>query len=778
MKNIFTLLAVVALCCLSVTSALADNLPPPDAVYVVVSGSSVTVSWTMVTGADHYMVNFGGSNPGGLSEDATAYGTGSSVLSITLPIPGYAHLGPGDYSICAKVRAHPPLQGPNGEFSNQVCGTFTIGPPPVVNSTPSIECAGGLSANTAGQCGAFVTWGAGQATASGIPAPTVTYSPPSGSFFPVGTTTVTATATNIAGTDVCTFTVTVVDGEKPVITPIQSIAQGTDPNACSAVVTFNVNATDNCPGGLIVVATPPSGSTFSTGTTTVNVTATDASGNSSTTSFTVTVNDNQAPSIATPASIVTNTDQGACSAVVSYVVTATDNCLGDVNITSSPASGFAFPKGTTTVNITATDANSNVSHSSFTVTVEDHEAPVANAGSLPDVIAQCSANLPAPPTATDNCAGQLTGSPSLTGPFGQGDYTITWTYSDGNGNSSTQIQAVHVHDTQAPVANAGALPDVIEQCSALLPAAPTATDNCAGQLTGSSDQAGPFGQGDYTITWTYSDGNGNSSTQTQAIHVHDTELPTISAPAPITVNNDPGLCSASNVNLGNALANDNCTGWSVSNNAPVSYPVGTTVVTWTVTDAVGHTATATQVVTVKDVEAPVITVPGTYTGAAACANILRATATDNCVGNVSVSNNAPPYYPTGTTTVTWTATDGVNSSSATQLVVISSYGNASWVPPITLAAGSPGMVKKGSTLPVKFIFGCNYPLAGGTITVTNMNPLSTAQPNLSTSFRWTGSLYIYNLDTGASPYVVGQTYTVVAYLNDGNTLTGYFKISK
>jgi hypothetical protein len=44
----------------------------------------------------------------------------------------------------------------------------------------------------------------------------VGYSPASGSFFPVGTTTVTATATDAVGhTASCTFTVTVVDAQNP-----------------------------------------------------------------------------------------------------------------------------------------------------------------------------------------------------------------------------------------------------------------------------------------------------------------------------------------------------------------------------------------------------------------------------------------------------------------------------------------------------------------------------------------------------------------------------------
>jgi len=57
----------------------------------------------------------------------------------------------------------------------------------------------------------------------------------------------------------------------------------------SAVVTYVVpTASDNC-SGATVVCSPPSGSTFQEGTTNVNCTATDASGNTASCSFAVTV---------------------------------------------------------------------------------------------------------------------------------------------------------------------------------------------------------------------------------------------------------------------------------------------------------------------------------------------------------------------------------------------------------------------------------------------------------------------------------------------------------
>ena len=83
--------------------------------------------------------------------------------------------------------------------------------------------------------------------AVGVPASTISYSHNPGTEFPVGTTTVTATATNAAGTSTCTFDVVVVDTEVPEISCPADIVVSNDPRACGAVVNFaNLTVTDNC----------------------------------------------------------------------------------------------------------------------------------------------------------------------------------------------------------------------------------------------------------------------------------------------------------------------------------------------------------------------------------------------------------------------------------------------------------------------------------------------------------------------------------------------------
>jgi predicted extracellular nuclease len=143
--------------------------------------------------------------------------------------------------------------------------------------------------NDPNQCGAVVTYNA--PTTAGA-CNNVVCSPASGSFFPVGTTTVTCKSNNGAGPEMCTFTVTVLDTQAPSITcpaPVTAVAAQTCPLSTTTAVTFpDPTASDNCPG-VTVACVPPSGSTFPAGTTTVTCTATDASGNTASCSFTVSV---------------------------------------------------------------------------------------------------------------------------------------------------------------------------------------------------------------------------------------------------------------------------------------------------------------------------------------------------------------------------------------------------------------------------------------------------------------------------------------------------------
>lgn len=97
---------------------------------------------------------------------------------------------------------------------------------------------------------------------------------------------------------------------------------------------------------------------------------------------------------------------------------------------------------------------------------------------------------------------------------------------------------------------------------------------------------------------------GSTNSAAAALTMNDTTLPTILCPPDVTVSADAGTCAATNVALGNPVTGDNCGVASVTNNAPPSYPLGTNLITWTVTDTSGNTSSCQQRVVVLDHEAP------------------------------------------------------------------------------------------------------------------------------------------------------------------------------
>ena len=223
------------------------------------------------------------------------------------------------------------------------------------------------------QCGAIVNYPDPTVTSTCpdfVPDVTVSCTPASGSFFDVGTTTVTCTATDDAGNQSsCSFEITVEDTEPPTIMCPVDITQDNDPGECGAFVNYpDPTVSDNCPD-VTVSCTPASGSFFDVGTTTVTCTATDDAGNQSSCSFEVTVEDTEPPTIMCPNNITVRSDAQQNGAIVNYPDPAvTDNCPG-VMFSCTPASGSFFPIGETQVICTATDATGNTAECTFLVRV-------------------------------------------------------------------------------------------------------------------------------------------------------------------------------------------------------------------------------------------------------------------------------------------------------------------------------------------------------------------------------------------------------------------------
>lgn len=82
----------------------------------------------------------------------------------------------------------------------------------------------------------------------------------------------------------------------------------------------------------------------------------------------------------------------------------------------------------------------------------------------------------------------------------------------------------------------------------------------------------------------------------------------IDCPEDIIISTDSGVCSASNVSLGVPVTS-NCPDELITNNAPSVYPIGDTEVIWEVTDGSGTAVSCVQLVSVQDLEAPIISCP-------------------------------------------------------------------------------------------------------------------------------------------------------------------------
>ena len=496
--------------------------------------------------------------------------------------------------------------------------------------------------------------------------------------FPVGTTTVTWIVTDASGnTATATQTVTVTDAINPTITAPSNITV----NANSSCVAFNVAlgtpvTADNCTVASVTNNAP---AVFTLGTTTVTWTVTDASGNTANVNQTVTVVDNINPSIIAPAAITKNLLSGCTYSSLTLGTPFTlDNCSIATITNNAPTT---FPIGTTTVVWTVTDGSGNIATANQLITIVDNINPTitAPAAVTMNVVSGCSATgvVLGTPITADNCSvASVTNNAPATFPIGT--TTVTWTVTDASGKTATANQLVTIVDNINPTISAPAAVSVnlTNGCAAsnVVLGTPITADNCSvASITNNAPAI--FQLGTTTVTWTVTDASGNSATSNQTVTVIDNINPTIVAPAAISMNVTSG-CNVTGLALGSPFTSDNCSVATVANNAPTTFPIGTTTVVWTVTDGSGHTATANQLVTIVDNINPTITAPAAVTmnvvsGCSATGVVLGTPITaDNC-SVASVTNNAPATFPIGTTTVVWTVTDASGkTATATQLVTI------------------------------------------------------------------------------------------------------------
>jgi gliding motility-associated-like protein len=554
---------------------------------------------------------------------------------------------------------------------------------PVINGCPS-----NIVVNANASCQAAVNWTAPTVSDNCAGPFTLTTTKSPGTLFDLGTTTVTYTATDVAGnTSTCSFTVTVQDNTAPIITGCPSNIVVNANGSCQATVNWTPpTASDNCPGVVTLTTTKNPGTIFELGTTPVTYTATDAAGRTSTCTFNVTVQDVTNPVITgCPSNIVVNAN-ASCQATVNWTApTASDNCPGIVTLTPTKNPGTIFNLGTTTVTYTATDAAGRTSTCSFTVTVQDNTAPVIT-GCPSDIVVNANGSCQATvnwtePTASDNCPGvvTLTTTKNPGTIFGLGTTPVTYTATDAAGRTSTCSFNVTVQDVTNPVIT-GCPSNIVVNANASCQAtvnwtAPTASDNCPGivTLTPTKNPGTIFNLGTTTVTYTATDAAGRTSTCSFNVTVQDATNPVITGcPSNIVVNANAS-CQAT-VNWTAPTASDSCPGTVTltSTKSPGSvFSLGTTPVTYTATDAAGRTSTCTFNVTVQDQIKPVLSgcpsdiVVNANASCQATVTWTPPTTSDNCAGIVSLTSTRNPgtVFSKGTTVVTYTARDAANNIS-------------------------------------------------------------------------------------------------------------------
>ena len=379
---------------------------------------------------------------------------------------------------------------------------------------------------------------------------------------------------------------------------------------------------------------------------------------------------------------------------MSYVLTGATTGSG------TSLAGQMFNLDTTTVTWTATDGSGNTETCSFDVIVVDNQLPIIlTCGPNLDQnvfadASQCNYTQTGTAwnaTATDNCSVAslvyiLSGATTGTGTslqnvdFNLGITTVTWTATDGSGNIRTCSFLVTVRDNQFPaISTCGANDQTVSANTGVCTYTQTsnawnaiATDNCtvsslvytlsgASAGTGTTLNGVTFNLGETVVLWTATDNSGNVTTCSYTINVIDDQDPGIAnCPSDITVGVDAGDCGAV-VNWTVPTFSDNCVyTFDASHDPGDFFNVGTTTVTYTVTDGSGNISICTFDVTVDDDELPSINCAANIASCDPFVTYSAPVVGDNCGIQAVIQTAGLPSginYPVGTTTNAFQVTD-------------------------------------------------------------------------------------------------------------------------
>lgn len=430
---------------------------------------------------------------------------------------------------------------PNTDNNSETVSATVVNAPCVLSTPDNIT----TSADT-GQAGAVVTYATPTGTGdcgspttgeSGETIPAITCNPVSGSFFPVGTTTVLCAA--VTGASV-SFQVTV-DNPGALSISLQGAESVTlecgqrfgDPGATA------INGNGDSIEVTVAYSNGFDSEAPAVGTYTATYTATEGA-NSVSATRNITVTDTEGPAITVDGANPYRIQQGSCSPFVDPGATAFDTCSGSKAVTrsiSGPGGATSVDTnvaGTYTVTYTATDGShsSTATRTVIVGTFPADEVDQPGTANVPptlvlngddQVTLECGSAYTDPGATASVC-----GSPvqvTVTGaanPNMPGVYTVTYSAS-ANGFTTEATRIVTVQDTVAPVITLnGANPMQVGFGTVFTDPGATASDGCAGNLTSSIVTTGSVDTntvGFYALTYSVSDPSGHSDTKVRTVQV-------------------------------------------------------------------------------------------------------------------------------------------------------------------------------------------------------------------------------------------------------------------
>jgi len=470
----------------------------------------------------------------------------------------------------------------------------------ITNTVPTIVDLPDITASATSSSGRVVTFtSTGNDAEDGALTPTCTA--PSGGTFPIGSTSITCSVTDIAGATASdSFTITITN-TAPTIVDLPNIF-GEATGAAGRVMSFTSTGSDAEDGALTPVCNATSGATFPIGTTSVSCTVTDVAGYTATDSFTITVVDTTAPVLSLP-TIAPAVATSAAGRVVTYTTSALDVVDGATAVTCAPVSGSTFPIATTTVTCTTSDTRGNTSTGSFAVSVTNSAPTILD---LPNLSGEATSatGRAFTFTSTGNDAedGALTPVCNATSgaTFPIGITNVTCTVTDVAGATASDSFTIEVKDTTAPAVTVASI--TVEQTSpagAVGVYAFSASDIVDGALTPSCTPASgtTFARGVTTVTCTTTDAHGNTGSATASVTVNDTIKPVV------TYTGNAGTYSADQTVSITCAATDSGSGVASTTCANItgpaySFAVGVNNFSATATDVAGNTNSASTSFTV------------------------------------------------------------------------------------------------------------------------------------------------------------------------------------